>query len=192
MPPNLTDGAARAAVPAGSTRIDAVPLAIAVAITGAMTVYPYIATSPDGRPDHLTAVLLLWSMSAGYVRGVGSSTPCAFPCAAFEHRLSCRAGGGALAHLCMTKEIPAMYFRQIADSTDGALTYLLGNLASQEAVVIDPAVRQQAVVRALLAERKLALRWILCTHCHGGDDSAALASLCAEAGAVEVAAAMGG
>ncbi len=80
-----------------------------------------------------------------------------------------------------------MYFRQIADSTDGALTYLLGNLASQEAVVIDPAVRQQAVVRALLAERKLALRWILCTHCHGGDDSAALASLCAEAGAVEIA-----
>jgi len=69
--PNLTDGAARAAVPAGSTRIHAVPLAIAVAITGAMTVYPYIATSPDGRPDHLTAVLLLWSMSAGYVRGVG-------------------------------------------------------------------------------------------------------------------------
>jgi predicted membrane protein len=69
--PNLTDGAARAAVPAGSTRIQAVPLAIAVAITGAMTVYPYIATSPDGRPDHLTAVLLLWSMSAGYVRGVG-------------------------------------------------------------------------------------------------------------------------
>jgi predicted membrane protein len=69
--PNVTDSAARAAVPAGSTRIHVVPLAIAVAITGVITVYPYIATSPDGGPDHLTAVLLLWSMSAGYVRGVG-------------------------------------------------------------------------------------------------------------------------
>jgi sulfur dioxygenase len=77
-----------------------------------------------------------------------------------------------------------MYFRQIADSTDGALTYLLGNLASQEAVVIDPAPRQLPVVRALLAERELALRRMLYTHWHGDDDDAAvLALLGVQAGA---------
>lgn len=70
-----------------------------------------------------------------------------------------------------------MYFRQIADSVDGALTYVLGNLASQQAVVIDPAPRQLSVVRALLAERELALRRILYTHCHGGDDDASVLAL---------------
>jgi glyoxylase-like metal-dependent hydrolase (beta-lactamase superfamily II) len=70
-----------------------------------------------------------------------------------------------------------MYFRQIADSVDGALTYVLGNLASQQAVVIDPAPRQLPVVRALLAERELVLHRILYTHCHGGDDDAPVLAL---------------
>jgi glyoxylase-like metal-dependent hydrolase (beta-lactamase superfamily II) len=70
-----------------------------------------------------------------------------------------------------------MYFRQIADSVDGALTYVLGNLASQQAVIIDPAPRQLPVVRALLAERELVLRRILYTHCHGGDDDAPVLAL---------------
>jgi glyoxylase-like metal-dependent hydrolase (beta-lactamase superfamily II) len=70
-----------------------------------------------------------------------------------------------------------MYFRQIADSVDGALTYVLGNLASQQAVIIDPAPRQLPVVRALLAERELVLRRILYTHCHGGGDDAPVLAL---------------
>ncbi|MBK7591060.1 MAG: MBL fold metallo-hydrolase [Betaproteobacteria bacterium] len=80
-----------------------------------------------------------------------------------------------------------MYFRQIADRSDGALTYVLGNLAAQEAVVIDPAPRQRAVVQALLAERKLALRWILYTHDHDGGGDAAMPTLAgAQAGAVGI------
>lgn len=69
--PRLADGAAGCASPAAGTRLRLLPLAVAIAITGAITVYPFLATTPDGRADHLTAVLLLWSMSAGYVRGVG-------------------------------------------------------------------------------------------------------------------------
>ncbi|MBK7794391.1 MAG: MBL fold metallo-hydrolase [Betaproteobacteria bacterium] len=80
-----------------------------------------------------------------------------------------------------------MYFRQIADRSDGALTYVLGNLAAQEAVVIDPAPRQRAVVQALLAERKLALRWILYTQDHDGGGDAAMPTLAgAQAGAVGI------
>ena len=86
-------------------------------------------------------------------------------------------GAGGAAQLPSGKEVAAMYFRQIADRSDGALTYVLGNLAAQEAVVIDPAPRQSAVVQALLAERKLALRWILYTQDHDGGGDAAMPTL---------------
>lgn len=80
-----------------------------------------------------------------------------------------------------------MYFRQIVDRVDGALTYVLGDLAAQEAVVIDPSLRQHALARALLAERGLALRWVLCTHCHPSDDGGpALVLLQVQTGAVGV------
>lgn len=47
------------------------PFLVALVLLGLLTVWPAIATDTDGRADHLTALLLLWSMSAGFVRGVG-------------------------------------------------------------------------------------------------------------------------
>ena len=35
------------------------------------TVYPLAMTDTTGQADHGVAVLLLWSMAAGFVRGVG-------------------------------------------------------------------------------------------------------------------------
>jgi predicted membrane protein len=47
------------------------PLGIAIVITLVMTVYPQISADRQGNADHLAAFLLFWSMSAGFVRGVG-------------------------------------------------------------------------------------------------------------------------
>ncbi|MCB1610601.1 MAG: hypothetical protein KDI60_02310 [Xanthomonadales bacterium] len=46
------------------------PLALALIITGVATVWPPLLTV-GGKVDHLAASLLFWSMSAGFVRGVG-------------------------------------------------------------------------------------------------------------------------
>ena len=61
-----------------------------------------------------------------------------------------------------------MYFRLITCQGDGALGYLLGDVAAGEAVAIDPAPGEHALLRGLLAERRVALRRILCTHLHDG------------------------
>lgn len=47
------------------------PLTIAVLILVVMTILPGIATDATGHADHTAAMLLFWSMSAGFVRGVG-------------------------------------------------------------------------------------------------------------------------
>lgn len=47
------------------------PLGIALAILIALTILPNLATDGAGRADHTGAMLLFWSMSAGFVRGVG-------------------------------------------------------------------------------------------------------------------------
>lgn len=47
------------------------PLGIALVILVVMTVLPGIATDTTGKADHPAAMLLFWSMSAGFVRGVG-------------------------------------------------------------------------------------------------------------------------
>ena len=47
------------------------PLGIAIALTLLLTIYPPILTTPAGKADHAAATLALWSMSAGYIRGVG-------------------------------------------------------------------------------------------------------------------------
>lgn len=62
-----------------------------------------------------------------------------------------------------------MYFRILNDEASGELTYLLADLTSREAVLIDPHGRDLPVLSALLAERDLRLRWVLRTHHH--DDS---------------------
>ena len=47
------------------------PLTIALLILVVMTALPGIATNAAGHADHPAAMLLFWSMSAGFVRGVG-------------------------------------------------------------------------------------------------------------------------
>ena len=47
------------------------PLCIGLALLGVMTVLPNLATTSQGKADHIAAVLIFWSMSAGFVRGVG-------------------------------------------------------------------------------------------------------------------------
>ena len=47
------------------------PLSVGLGLLMVMTVLPSIATDATGRADHLAALLLFWSMSAGFVRGVG-------------------------------------------------------------------------------------------------------------------------
>ncbi|MCW2313207.1 MBL fold metallo-hydrolase [Rhodoferax antarcticus] len=59
-----------------------------------------------------------------------------------------------------------MYFRILNDEKSGELTYLLADLSSREAVLIDPHGRDLPVLTALLDERDLCLRWVLRTHHH--------------------------
>lgn len=59
-----------------------------------------------------------------------------------------------------------MYFRILNDEKSGELTYLLADLASRDAVLIDPHGRDLPVLAALLGERDLRLRWVLRTHHH--------------------------
>ncbi len=59
-----------------------------------------------------------------------------------------------------------MYFRILHDSASGELTYLLADLDAREAVLVDPHGRDLPLLRALLAERDLRLRWVLRTHEH--------------------------
>jgi predicted membrane protein len=51
--------------------VSLLPLIIAIALTLLLTIYPPILTTPAGKADHAAATLALWSMSAGFIRGVG-------------------------------------------------------------------------------------------------------------------------
>ena len=46
-------------------------LLVGLTIMVAGTLYPWLMARGNGRPDHGLAMLLLWAMSAGFVRGVG-------------------------------------------------------------------------------------------------------------------------
>lgn len=61
-----------------------------------------------------------------------------------------------------------MYFRQFFDSANAAMSYLLADLPSKQAVVIDPSSDpcQSLLLMSLLAERELTLAHILLTHTH--------------------------
>jgi glyoxylase-like metal-dependent hydrolase (beta-lactamase superfamily II) len=59
-----------------------------------------------------------------------------------------------------------MHFRLLHDDATGAVSYLLGDPAAGEAVLIDPREADGPVIRALLAEYHLRLRWVLRTHDH--------------------------
>ncbi|NML16627.1 hypothetical protein HHL10_16715 [Azohydromonas sp. G-1-1-14] len=59
-----------------------------------------------------------------------------------------------------------MYFRMLHDEASGAMSYLLADLDAGEAVLVDPRGADVAVLRAMLAEHRLRLRWVLRTHEH--------------------------
>lgn len=59
-----------------------------------------------------------------------------------------------------------MYFRILHDDASGELSYLLADLDTREAVLVDPRGRDLPLLLALLAERELCLRWVLRTHQH--------------------------
>ena len=61
----------RAAETAFTPGVSLLPLIIAIALTLLLTIYPPILTTPAGKADHAAATLALWSMSAGFIRGVG-------------------------------------------------------------------------------------------------------------------------
>ena len=52
------------------------------------------------------------------------------------------------------------------NNASGQLSYLLADLDAREAVLVDPHGSDLPVLRALLAERELRLRWVLRTHHH--------------------------
>lgn len=52
-------------------RMSLLPLLLALAIMFGLSIYPHLLIHGNGRADHLAALLLLWAMSAGFVRGVG-------------------------------------------------------------------------------------------------------------------------
>jgi glyoxylase-like metal-dependent hydrolase (beta-lactamase superfamily II)/rhodanese-related sulfurtransferase len=59
-----------------------------------------------------------------------------------------------------------MIFRQLFDAQSSTYTYLLGDAASREAVLIDPVFEQARRDAALLGELGLELAWTLETHVH--------------------------
>ncbi len=59
-----------------------------------------------------------------------------------------------------------MIFRQLFDPAQSAMTYLIGDPESREAVVIDPFKYQVPLILALLAEQQLRLAYVVRTHVH--------------------------
>ena len=59
-----------------------------------------------------------------------------------------------------------MYFRLLHDEASGAVSYLLADLDSGDAVLVDPRGADVPVLSAMLDEQRLCLRWLLRTHEH--------------------------
>ncbi|MFZ6725929.1 hypothetical protein ACO0K2_10580 [Undibacterium sp. MH2W] len=59
-----------------------------------------------------------------------------------------------------------MYFRVFHDQVSGHTSYLLGDLANSEAILIDPKIDDVAVTAAILNDQRLRLKSILFTHEH--------------------------
>ncbi len=77
-----------------------------------------------------------------------------------------------------------MYFRLLHDEATGAVTYLLADTDSGDAVLVDPRGVDVPVLSAMLDEKQLRLRWLLRTHEHD-------AVLTAESRALEALEALG-
>src|SRR5688572_1402368 len=66
-----------------------------------------------------------------------------------------------------------LVFRQLFDQQSSTYTYLLGDIATREAVLIDPVFEQARRDAALLSELGLKLAWTLETHVHADHVTAA-------------------
>jgi hypothetical protein len=56
-----------------------------------------------------------------------------------------------------------MLFRMLLDEATGTVSYLLTQAETGDAVVIDPRAADVPVIRAMLAEQRAQLRWVLRT-----------------------------
>ncbi len=73
-----------------------------------------------------------------------------------------------------------MYFRLLHDDATGAVSYLLADLDTGDAVLVDPRGADVPLLRAMLDEKQLRLRWLLRTHEHDDQqpgEAVALAAL---------------
>jgi glyoxylase-like metal-dependent hydrolase (beta-lactamase superfamily II) len=77
--------------------------------------------------------------------------------------------------------MPATCFRQITDPRTFGYAYLLGDVAQQAAVVVDPAPGQVPLVLGMLRELGLRTAYVALTHAH--DDAPAAAALATATGA---------
>jgi glyoxylase-like metal-dependent hydrolase (beta-lactamase superfamily II) len=59
-----------------------------------------------------------------------------------------------------------VYFRLLHDEASGAVSYLLADLDTGDAVLVDPRGADVPVLSAMLDEQRLRLRWVLRTHEH--------------------------
>ena len=75
-----------------------------------------------------------------------------------------------------------MIFRQLFEPALSAMTYLIGDPVSAEAVVIDPMKYQATLIQALLAEHQLRLKYVLRTHVHRASPDEC-GDLCTQTGA---------
>lgn len=62
--------------------------------------------------------------------------------------------------------IAGLVFRQLFDSTSSTYTYILGDAASRQAILIDPVLEQVERDLSLLDEMGLQLTLAINTHCH--------------------------
>ncbi len=65
-----------------------------------------------------------------------------------------------------------MYFRILTDEATGLMSYLLADLDTQQAIVIDPRLADMPVLHAMLQEHRLVLKAMLLTHVHPCDQAA--------------------
>lgn len=62
------------------------------------------------------------------------------------------------------------FFRQLFDESTWTYSYLLSDLASKEAVLIDPVLEKAKRDAKLITELGLNLKWAMNTHMHAGNN----------------------
>jgi len=63
-----------------------------------------------------------------------------------------------------------MYFRILHDDVSQSMSYLLADLDTSAAILIDPRSVDLPLLKAMLNERSLQLHWVLRTHDHDSQE----------------------